>query len=88
MRDQVENASPDDPWIESVLEFGGPSGPLELFEQTVEQLKKKLKLESPMLSLGKYVASCSSIADSLFDTMHFSKLSNLCATIQASSMDT
>lgn len=56
LRDQVENADPNDPWIESVLELGGPGGPggpLELFKRTMDQLKRKLKTESPMLRLGK-----------------------------------
>ena len=47
-------------------------GPLELFKRTMEQLKRKLKVESPMLRMGKYVVSCSNIADSFCDTMHFS----------------
>ena len=53
LRDQVENASPNDPWIESIVELGGPAGPLELFKRTMEQLKRKLKVESPMLRMGK-----------------------------------
>ena len=28
LRDQVENASPNDPWIASVVELGGLAGPL------------------------------------------------------------
>ena len=72
LRDQVENAPRNDPWIESVLEFGGPVGPLELFKRTMEQLQKKLKVKSPMSSTGKYVVSSSSIADHLNATTHFS----------------
>ena len=72
LRDQVENASPNDPWIESVLELGGTTGPLELFKRTMEQLKRKLKVESPMLRMGKYVGSSSSIADLCCATMSFS----------------
>ena len=72
LRDQVENATPNDPWIESVLELCGPAGPLELFKRTMEQLKNKLKVEFPMLRMGKYVVSCSSIAETLCDSMHFS----------------
>ena len=72
LRDQVENASPNDPWIESVLELGGTTGPLELFKRTMEQLKRKLKVESPMFRMGKYVVSSSSIATLLCATMHFS----------------
>jgi len=53
LRDQVENADPNDPWIESVLELGGSGGPLDLFRQTMDQLKQKLKTESPMSRLGK-----------------------------------
>lgn len=53
LRDQVENASPNDPWIASVVELGGPAGPLEFFKRTMEQLKRKLKVESPMLRMGK-----------------------------------
>ena len=72
LRDQVENASPNDPWMESVLELGGPAGPLELFKRSMEQLQRKLKVESPMSRMGKYVMSSSSTADLLCGTMHFS----------------
>ena len=72
LRDQVENASPNDPWIESVLELGGTTGPLELFKRTMEQLKRKLKVESPMLRMGKYVLFCSTIVDLFCATMHLS----------------
>ncbi len=72
LRDQVENASPNDPWVESVLELGGPTGPLELFKLTMEQLTGKLKVESPMFRMDKYVVPSSSTADLLNATMHFS----------------
>ncbi|KAK3178595.1 hypothetical protein OEA41_000732 [Lepraria neglecta] len=55
LRDQVENASAEESWIESVLELGGPTGPLELFRRTMEQLKRKLKTESPMHRMGKHL---------------------------------
>ncbi|KAH0551049.1 hypothetical protein GP486_007597 [Trichoglossum hirsutum] len=53
LRYKVEEANPTDPWFTGVLSLGVEGGPLDQFNEALEELTRKLKPEKGIKKLSK-----------------------------------
>jgi hypothetical protein len=53
LRERVQNADPNDPWIKGLLELGGPTGHLEQFKTTMDKIHRMLEPAAGWKRTGK-----------------------------------